>query len=675
MLTSANWINQYLDPPATPEEQAELLTRVGFPLEGSEPVESGDVRQDYEMTSNRGDCVSHLGLAREIAAISGRTLKIPEVTLPGGGPPAADIVKVINREPDLCPLYTARVIRGITVKPSPDWLAGLLRARGDVPRNNVVDATNFVQFEWGQPTHVFDLDLLRDKTIIIRRAAAGELFLPLGEGESEIELIPDDLVIADAERAVALGGVKGGGVTAVTESTSDILIEAATFHPVTIRNTSRRHNIATDSSYRYERGVHPGQINAAADRLTALILELAGGELCEGVVADGKAIPECRRVSMRTDRCRKIMGVPIDDAQMVDGLARLGFQPTLKGERIDCVVPLQRLDVEREIDIIEEVGRMYGHDRIPVEETIEIRVAPLQPAMIAKAAVSDALVGLGYLETVTHTLVDEVAATCFMPEGAEPLRVDDDRAKAWPILQPSILPSLMRVRERNHANGIEQLKLFQTASTFWREAEGHREVVRIGLLCDFEDEANGLRPLRGTIERLLHLLLGPQATVQIRPDDVAPWYAPGAMASIGDKPLGRLGVISPDVATRFGLDMPLLAAELDLPELYGGYPPQTEAHALTAFPPIERDVSAILGEDVTWLQLEEAIGALALPELEAVEYITVFRGEQIGAGRKSLSLRLRFRAADRTLTHDEVDPFMQRVIESLKRSFDAEIRR
>ncbi|MCZ6834881.1 MAG: phenylalanine--tRNA ligase subunit beta [Planctomycetota bacterium] len=675
METSNLWINDYLDSPISPEEQADLLTQAGFPHEGSKSVENGeDVRQDFEMTSNRGDCVCHLGLAREIAALSKRRLKIPEAIPTPTGPPASESATLINEEPDLCPLYTARVIKGIKVGPSPEWLAKRLRARGDIPRNNVVDATNFVNFEWGQPTHVFDLDLLKKNTIIIRKAKVDERFLPLGEGETEIKLTRDDLVIADAENAVALAGVKGGGLTAVTEKTSDILIEAATFNPVSVRNTSRRHNIITDSSYRFERGVHPGQVNDAADRLVCLILELAGGELCEGVISEGKPIPDRRQISMRTDRCRKIMGVPIPDDTMVDALDRLGFDPRLEGERIECTVPIHRLDVEREIDIIEEVGRVFGHDNIPMKDAIEIRVAPPQPTIEARSAVSDVLVGMGFVESVTHTLVPEKHATLFLSPGTTPLRVDDDRAKAWPILQPSVLPSLLRVRASNHANGVERLKLFQGASTFWRTQEGHHESIRLGMVLDLENEHDGLRPVRGVIERIVRLLLGPDAQVDVRPDDSVPWFTPAAEVSAGGRVIGHMGVLPKKLVSQFELDMPLLGAELDLQEFYATYPPDKEAHRLPAFPAITRDVSAIVDESLAWNDLHRTLDVLNLDHLVAIEFVTVFRGKSIESGRKSLTFRLRFRADDRTLKHEEVDTQMDRVIETMHQTFSAEIR-
>ncbi|MAJ46451.1 MAG: hypothetical protein CBC35_03940, partial [Planctomycetes bacterium TMED75] len=361
MKTSVTWINDYLEPDAPAETQGDALTACGFPFEGEHQLEDGEIQQEIEMSSNRGDCVCHAGLAREIAALTGRQFQPPESAPAATGEPIDQRMQVDNREPKLCPLYTAHLITGVTVGPSPKWMQDRLRAIGQVPRNNLVDATNFVLFELGQPTHVFDLDLLEGDAIVIRRAQDGEAFMPLGEDAREVRLHASDLVIADATRPVALAGIKGGAETSVTESTTDILIESATFDRVTVRNSSRRLGIASDSSYRFERGVHPAQARAAADRLVALILELAGGTLHRGVAIGGEPIPEPTRVSMRTSRCVQLLGEQLTQKHMVECLGALGLEPELDGDEIHTTIPHHRLDLKEEIDLIEEVARIHGY--------------------------------------------------------------------------------------------------------------------------------------------------------------------------------------------------------------------------------------------------------------------------------------------------------------------------
>lgn len=679
VYTSVAWINDYLDRPADPAEQGELLTRAGFPLEGEEAISGADVRQDYEMTSNRGDCVCHVGLAREIAAISDRRLKAPAPDPKAAGPAASGEVSVTNRRPDLCPLYTARLIRGVRVGPSPGWIADRLRAINQIPRNNIVDASNFVLFELGQPTHVFDLAKLAGPEIIIRMADPGEQFIPIGEGAEAVKLTGQDLVIADAVRAVALAGVKGGGPTAVTDGTTDVLIEAATFDPVAVRNAGRRHGIESDSGYRFERGVPAGQVDAAARRLAELILQTAGGRLLEGVVSGGAPIPPPAQVLMDPDRCRALLGVAIETERMVAWLGGLEFQPRLGNGVIHCTVPVHRLDIHREIDLIEEVGRMMGHDTIPVTETIKVRVTPLQPEVMARRAANGALVGMGFVETVTHGLIAAEDGAPFLPAGVEALGVADllggRGEQAGSVLRPSLLPSLLRVLEHNHNMGTRRLKLFESGSTFQRTAASHTERRQLGLVMDLQDPSEGLRPLRGVLDRLVEMLRGHEARLHVTAGTDAGWYAPGATVSLDGKAVGRLGLIGPNVADRFGLDDPVAAAEIDLQPLVQAYPPDTEAGALPIHPPVERDVSAIVAEDVPWSRVRQAVDALDLDYLEAVEFVSAFRGRQIGNGRKSVTLRVRFRAADHTLKHDSVDQQLDLLMKTLTARVGAEIRR
>ena len=678
MYASTKWINDYLDPPATAEEQAELLTQAGFPLEDRQEVDDSDIRQDFEMSSNRGDCVCHVGLAREIAAISGRTLKVPRPSPRATGPQAQKLVTLENRQPKQCPLYTARIIKGARVGPSPEWLASRLRAINQIPRNNIVDASNFVLFELGQPTHVFDLATLAGPQIIVRMALPGERFLPIGESAERITLSQEDLVIADSRRAVAIAGVKGGQETCVTDATTDLLIEAATFDPVMVRRTSRRLAIESDSSFRFERGVSPGQVDAAAQRLAQLILELAGGELAEGVVVDGAAIPPTCRITMRPSRCRRILGVEIPTEKMIEWLDRLEFQPRLKlpgKEVIECRPPVYRLDVEREIDLIEEVGRMMGHDELAVDEVIKVRPAPPQATDLARRAVCNALAGMGFVETVTHSLISRRSAEACLEPGSEVISIKEIGDRTDMVLRPSLLPSLLRVLAHNRANGLRRLSLFETAAIYSRRDQTPSESRQLALVADLENAGDGLRPIRGVIERLVELLRGHGAGVEVVADDTFGWFAPGAVARVDGRVIGRLGLIPPSTGELFELSDPIAGAELALEDLCEGFPPDTQARALPGFPAVERDVSAIVDVGIEWAQVRGVIEAKELEHLEAIEFISSFRGKQIGPGRKSVSIRMRFRAADHTLTNESVDKQVAVVMEALQDELKAHIRR
>lgn len=686
MKTSVTWLNDYLDPPLDAERQADLLTAAGFPYDGGDTAPNGEAWQEIETTSNRGDCLCHVGLAREAALLGGATLKAPEDRPTATGPSVSDIVEVRNLDPGKCPLYTARVIRGVKVGPSPDWLRRRLETIGLVPRNNLVDATNFVLFELGQPTHVFDLDLVKGGRVEIRAAREGESMHPLGEDAESIDLVPDDLVIADAERPVALAGVKGGAETAVHEGTTNILLEAATFSPVAVRNASRRHRIASDSSYRFERGVHPADVGPAADRLASLILQIAGGELCEGVVADGHPIPSPGSVSMRPDRCRAILGIDISDAEIERLLIGLGLSPVRAGDRFECTIPPRRIDLEREADLIEEIARTHGLDNLPVAETIHIRAVPPRPSDEAMAAIQRELVGLGFHESVTHTLIGAQAAADFVAAGRRPLQVDDERASAEPVLRPSIIPSLLRVARHNHDLGTGSVRFFETASTFDQDDDGHHEARRLGLVVDppvgleSRDETvlgqAAFGVARTAIDRIA-ARLGVRA-VEVEPAEVA-GLSPAATIRFDDVAVGSIGLVAEDARGHAGHDHPIAAAEIELaPNGVAGWladwPRDTTARDLPAYPAIERDLTVLVEESVSWQDLENAARGAEPPLLEDVDFVTVFRGGRLPEGRRAVTLRLRFRAADRTLRHEEVDPGVAAVTSALE-SMGGEIRR
>ena len=674
MQTSAAWINDYLDRPVDADTQAEILTHAGFPLEERLDVD-GDVRQDYEMTSNRGDCMCHIGLAREIAAVNGGVLQMPKAEAVPEGDATASYIAIHNEEIERCPLYTGRVIRGVTVGPSCDFISSRLQARGDVPRSNIVDATNFVLFELGQPTHVFDLDTIAGGEIHIRMARKGERFLPLGEDAQEIELNGTELVIADAEKPVALAGVKGGALTAVTDATRNVLIEAATFDPVAVRHTSRLHSIASDSSVRFERGVSPGQVDAAAERLAQVILSSAGGTLASGVVRAGGAMPERLKVTMRTQRCRDLLGLDISDDFQTDMLGRLGFEPHFTDGTVMATVPWHRGDITREIDLIEEVMRMYGFVNVPVEPSLHITPVGDSVEHLHTEAMTACLVGAGFVESVTHTLIGHAEAEPFSTAEDELMHVDVARGLGEPVLRPSILPSLLRVRGHNADRGVGPLQLFEFGSSF-AHVDGHdQEHLELGLLMDVTNEAHGVRPIRGVIDRLIELLAGPDANVEVT--DTAPptWLSPGGTIMVDTRPLGHFGVLSTSAAKACGLSNGRwLAAALRPIHWINLQTPPRQAHRLPDLPAIERDLSAIVGEGTPWKHLQQIVSAQSLSWLEDIEFVTVWRGKGVPDEHKSVTMRLRFRASDRTLTRDDVEPLMQQAIDSLRSQANAEIR-
>jgi phenylalanyl-tRNA synthetase beta chain len=679
MKTSVTWMNDYLSPPATSEEQAAALTACGFPFEGEHAIEGDDMQQEIEMSSNRGDCVCHFGLAREIAALTGRALEAPSSEVTASGPPASDRIKVVNDEPKMCPRYTAQIITGVTVGPSPEWLQKRLRAIGQIPRNNLVDATNFILFELGQPTHVFDLDLIEGDTITIRRAHDDEAFSPLGEEAKPVKLKHSDLVITDRGRAIALAGVKGGADTAVGETTKDILIESATFDRLTVRNTSRRLGIASDSSYRFERGVHPAQVEIASHRLIHLILEIAGGTLHEGVIEDGAEIPAPAKIELRPQRCRDILGFDVSDDRMIESLELLGFAPRRQGELIEAVAPFHRLDVDSEIDLIEEIARIQGYENLPIDETMQLSVVPRQNDLHAIECIRRALVTAEFIETISHSLISERVADAFLEQGRETLRVNDDRAGGEPILRPSLLPSLLEIARRNRDRAGLNIRAFEIGAVFDCVGDKHRERRLLGMIIDGDADADPTeryRLLRGCIETLSHVLTGDSKTLEFSADqdEKRPWLQPAARITLDGKTIGHCGLLASDASGLFDPSGPLAVAEVEIEPMIAGFPPLPSPAPLPAFPSIDRDISVIVAEDTTWEMIDDAARSAGDALLESVSYVTTWRNEKLGADRKSVTLRLSFRDDSRTLTHGEVDPQIKQISAELIQRTGAEIR-
>ncbi len=696
MKTSLHWLNSYLDQPVTAADVARLLPDVGFPIDSQQPVAvaagPADVCMEVEITSNRGDCLSHVGLAREVAAAAKRSVKLPDAALPvATGEKVDSAARVENRDQTHCPLYTARVIRGVTIGPSPAWLVERLAAVGLRSVNNVVDITNFVLFELGQPLHAFDLGKLRGQTIIVRRAVKGEAFTAI-DG-SKHTLRDDMLVIADKEVPVAIAGVMGGIDSEVGNDTTDILLESAIFDPLSVRKTARALKLKSDSSYRFERGVDPLGVDLASKRAAKLILELAGGRLCEGVIRIGIAPPTPRAIDMRTARCNSLLGTRLDPAQMVELLARLGLYPTLHGDVITCIVPTHRLDLEREVDLIEEIARLHGLNHIPQKEKIELSVRPVQPITIARRRLRDTLIAHGYHETITQSFLAPRHGEPFLPAGHEPAAVGHELRKGEGMLRPSVLPSLLVCRKTNQDVGNDNVKLFETASC-WSRLDGKiQERTVLALLADVGAGADGaaqaVRTMRGALEELIATLAGSKAQLTMTPalrlqppcpttpDPSTPPSPPGILSAqiqINNTAIGHLGLLPDAIAKRFDLQAPVIVAELDLAALLALHPPRRQVGALPRFPGIERDLSIVVADEINWADIESHVRSTHPAMLETLRFVTTYRGKPIPAGQKSLTFRMTFRDPQATLRHDHVDPQVAAVVDCLKQKVNAEVR-
>ncbi len=686
MIISVQWINEYLDAPLSADELVAALAAAGFGCEERVDGPGGEARLDIEITSNRGDCVSHVGLAREAAAVTGRRL-VGAGAAPHGVKASHDsrvdaphdsqslIVGVENPVHELCPYYSARVIHGVKVGPSPQWLRDRLQSIGQRCVNNVVDVTNFILFELGQPLHAFDLRTLRGGRIVVRRARRGETMTAI-DG-TRLTLDESMLAIADAERPVALGGVMGGQETEVSEATTDVVLEAASFNAANVRQTSRRLRLMSPSSYRFERGVHPATVAAAADRAAALIAQGGGGRWDGSAAVAGAPIPAPPVVSMRCDRCRRIAGLDIPTKDMLGILDRLGLSPVERdgGRVIECTIAPHRLDLTREIDLVEEVVRIHGLERIAPRQRIEIEVVGLQESVLRRRAVEQALTACGFHEVVTYSFLPMEDARAFLHPGFELLTLADDRRKAEPALQPSVLPGLLRCRKRNQDAGHKEMRLFEKAACFAMVNGEKCEQVMLGLCLDAPDRQQGLRAMRSAIDSAARALLGASAEVRVEPED-GPWFEPGAGAAvhIAGRRLAMMGVLGARLRSHFDLETPVVVAEINFDGLLQLDVPAPAIASLSTWPSIERDLSLVVDERTRWQEIEAGIVEERPANLESIRFIGAYRGKPIEKGRKSVTVRLTFRDPGRTLRHEEVDPQIEAVVAAMARRVGAVLR-
>ena len=668
MKISLEWLGDFLPGAIDARAAAEALTHGGLPVESIERV-GDDTVIDVEVTSNRGDCLSHAGVARELGALVKRDVKLVEPRPAEAGTPADSITKVRIDARDLCPHYTARVIRNVKIKPSPAWMRRRLEAVGLRPINNVVDVTNYVMFETGQPLHAFDFDKLGGREIVVRRARPGEKLVSLDGHERRLD--PHMLVIADARDAVALAGVMGGRDSEVSDATVNVLLESARFDPLSVRRTARALAMKSDSSYRFERGIDPALTERASRRAAQLILETAGGELLRGVVEDGAGAGPPKKLSLRLGRLNQILGIDVPPQTAVDALARLGLSPAQREGSIDVSVPTWRLDLSIEADLIEEVARVMGYDKIPVRDEIAIRLTPPETALVTVGEVRHTLAAAGYFEAVTVSFVTDALAGDFKPPEAVSLpRADPVTRRADAHLRPSMLPGLLEAVRRNETAGSLGVRLFEIGSTFWLDAAGKLvERRRLGLVG-----SQDVHDTRGAIELLLERLDATRR-VEVVPED-RPGLAPGAAGRIewGGRAIGYIGRVEPGVCARIDLREVPSAAELEMNALVELAQHVPQLAPLPKFPAVRRDVSLIVAESVKFAQLERLVRSLNLEYLEGLEYVTTYRGKPLEKGTKSVTITLVFRSPMSTLTSEQVEGSVQRVVETAKQQVGATLR-
>ena len=679
MKISPHWLRDFVDLNVDYPRLAEELTLAGVAVEGISG-EGDNTVFEMEITTNRPDAMNHYGVAREASALYDLPLRPIEPKLPP--PQGKSEVTIEIQEPELCARFTAREIRGATIKPSLPQIASRLQLIDQRPISNAVDATNYVLWESGKPTHVFDLDLLEGRRLIIRKAAAGETLKTLDGVERKLST--EDLVVADAKKPVGLAGVMGGFDTMITERTKNILIESAWFDPVTVRRMSKRHGLHTDASHRFERGADFESTVPSANRVAEIILASGGGALI------GEAIDVIARrldlapVELDLREVQRILGQQLSTFEISRILTRLGFTLLAGGEDKFLIhIPSWRLDIEREIDIIEELARLHGYDKFP--NTLPAYSGEVRdlPDAHKDARLRTSLLAAGYNEAISLTFISKEDARRFST--APELDLANPLSDEASVMRTSLVPSMLNMLAYNLNRGSDNVRLFEAGNIF--EASNAdasavnmpRESKRISLGATGNVDAEivrGLTPgaaarsltffdLKGDVENVLapftHWTLYYDA-------QTADYYHPGrsARAIMDGATVAQFGQIHPDVAAARKLRQDVFVAEIYLDRLYQHDLRQPRYEALPRFPAVERDFSFVFDDGVEFEKIHEGVGGLGITEVRSFVAVEIFRGEKVGAGKYSILMRATLQSAERTLRDDEVAQWAEQIVKALE---------
>jgi len=708
MKLSPQWVRELVDLAVDDHRLAEDLTSVGIAAEGISGS-GADTVFEMEIGTNRPDVMNHYGVAREAAAIYDLPLKqLSALSHPAsaekhtsaakasahrgsGGTTEVVPFPIILEEPELCPRFTARVIRGTHIKHSPEKIANRLRLLDQRPISNAVDATNYVLWEIGKPTHVYDQDLLEGGKLIVRMARDGEKLKTLDGVERT--LTSEDLVVADAKRPVGLAGVMGGYDSMITEKTKNIVIESAWWDPAIVRKMSRRHGLHTDASHRFERGADFESTIVSCDLVAEMILQSGGGELQGGLVDVVARKMDQALIVLRVAEVWRILGSKLKEAEMLRILKRLGFECVpagLTGGQFDVKVPSWRLDVEREIDLIEEIARLHGYDKF--ENTLPAYSGAVVelPHAAADAAVRKRALALGYNEAISLTFISHADAEKFSisAAGAKVLELENPQSEEASVMRTSLAPGMLDMLAWNLNRDSENARLFEMAQVYelvdGARAEPRRACLGAtlaavkgstpaGAILDLSKDASkgeqaaateAFRAFKGDVENLLAPFAAENLSFDRR---TAEYFHPGrsARALLDGAPVAQFGQIHPDVAGARKLRQDVFLAELDLESLYRSGLREPLAAPLPKYPAVERDFSFIFADAVSFEEMRKVVAAAQVNELREFKPVEMFRSGSIGAGKYSILLRAKFQSSERTLREEEVAQWSAKIVAAL----------
>jgi phenylalanyl-tRNA synthetase beta chain len=681
-----NWLKEFVAVEAPAAELRSRLSLAGIAVDSVEESAAGPVL-DAEVTANRPDCLGHYGMAREVAAIYRLPVKSLAPKLKEAAIKTADATRVEIETPELCGRFTARVMRGVKIQPSPDWLRQRLEAIGQNSINNVVDVTNYVMFELGQPLHAYDLDKLTERRIVVRRARPGEKLRTLDGAERA--LTKDMCVIADASRALGIAGVMGGAESEIGFASRNILLEAAWFDPISVRHTSKALGLRTEASYRFERGTDPEMAELASRRAAELIQQLGGGEILQGVIDVYPGRAPAPTIELSRKELLRVMGADVPDRDIEEILSALGFAPGrtdahrgTPGSLLaswKCTQPSWRRDASRGVDLIEEVARHHGYDKFPPRLPPAKQPAHRLPHAGAQDRLIERVVALGYQEIVTIPLVDARRDEIFCAEGVAPAVIGNPLAEDASVMRSNGIVSMLGAIEWNLNHGQRDLRIFEIGKTYELHNGEPIEtpVLTLGATGMAREKTIheaarefGFADLKGDLDSI-GTLAGGFSWQSGGPS----WLAGGRAARISA--LGVAGQLAKRVADQLKLRQEIFVAELRLEPLLKKLESGQVARRfepIPRFPAVERDFSLVLADGVTFAQVAEAIRALAIPELRGVEAADLFRGGKMPAGKFSLMIRVTFQSGETTFTDAQINDFSARIVGTLETKLGATLR-
>ena len=680
MKLSSQWIRDFIDISVDNRRLADDLTSIGIAVEGI-LGEGPNTVFEMEIGTNRPDAMNHYGVAREAAALYGVELKPISTSAPKAAPAHKSDFEIDIADPDGCARYTAQIVRNVTIKASPEKIASRLALVDQRAINNAADASNYTLWEMGHPTHAFDLDLLEGGKIIVRKARSGETLKTLDGVDRKLSA--EDLIIADAKRPVALAGVMGGFETMITEKTKNILIESAWFDPVAVRKTARRHGLHTDASHRFERGADYGATSLACSLVAQRIIESGGGEL-EGAQIDAIARELAQApVVLRISKVHRILGSKIEPNEMVSILKRLGFElvPEPGSEpQFSVVIPTWRLDIEREIDVIEEVARLHGYDKFPNTLPAFSGAVVESPHKAKEAKLRSSLLALGYNETVSLTFISHQDAEAF--SSTPVIELANPLSEEASLMRSSLVPGMLNMLAYNLNRETGNVRLFEIGDVYAASGAGTTELRRIcigatasaikhdlpaGSALDRSKSDSGVdvfRSFKGDVDTLLAQFERNSVTFDSQTSD---YYAPGrsARALVDGELVAQFGVLAPEASGNRKLRQEVFIAEILADRLYSRPLHEIRYQPLPKFPAVERDWSFLFADEVTFDKIEAAVHSVRIADLRSFEPVEIFRGGSIPAGKYSILLRAKFQSFERTLREEEVNDWSAKMIGAL----------